>query len=87
MAQLLQVRVDEEIAASNSVLSQIGRTIYGDGIWFILLQVFTAGILILAANTAFQDFPQALVDPGAGRVPAFAVQEPRGPTRVLERGR
>ena len=58
MAQLLQVRVDEEIAASNSVLSQIGRTIYGDGIWFILLQVFTAGILILAANTAFQDFPR-----------------------------
>ena len=58
MAQLLQVRIDEEIAASNSVLSQIGRTIYGDGIWFILLQVFTAGILILAANTAFQDFPR-----------------------------
>ncbi|HEY6567509.1 MAG TPA: APC family permease [Actinomycetota bacterium] len=58
MAQLLQVRIDEEIAASNSVLSQIGKTIYGDGIWFILLQVFTAGILILAANTAFQDFPR-----------------------------
>jgi amino acid transporter len=58
MAQLLNVRIDEEIAASNSVLSQIGRTIYGDGFWFIMLQVFTAGILILAANTAFQDFPR-----------------------------
>jgi amino acid transporter len=58
MAQLLHVRIDEEISASNSVLSQIGRTIYGDGFWFIMLQVFTAGILVLAANTAFQDFPR-----------------------------
>ena len=58
MTQLLQIRVDEEIAASSSVLSQVGETIYGGGFMWIALQVFTAGILILAANTAFQDFPR-----------------------------
>ena len=58
LAQLLQVRVDEEIAVSKSVLSQIGNTVFGGGFGFILLQIFTAGILILAANTAFQDFPR-----------------------------
>ncbi|MGH2595906.1 MAG: APC family permease [Actinomycetota bacterium] len=58
LAQLFHVRIDEEIAASHSVLSQIGETVYGRGLGFILLQTFTAGILILAANTAFQDFPR-----------------------------
>ena len=32
--------------------------VLGDGFLFILLQIFTAGILVLAANTAFQDFPR-----------------------------
>jgi amino acid transporter len=58
MAHLLHVRTNEEIAASTSVLAQIGRTVFGGGIGFALLQVFTAGILVLAANTAFQDFPR-----------------------------
>lgn len=58
LAQLFHVRIDEEIAASRSVLSQIGETVYGRGLGFILLQMFTAGILVLAANTAFQDFPR-----------------------------
>jgi len=58
LAQLFSVRVNEAISSSHSVLSQIGETIYGRGFGFILLQTFTAGILILAANTAFQDFPR-----------------------------
>ena len=58
LAHFLHVRVNEEIAVSKSVLSQIGHTVFGGGFGFILLQVFTAGILILAANTAFQDFPR-----------------------------
>ena len=41
-----------------SVLSQIGQTVFGRGSCSILLQAFTAGILILAANTSFQDFPR-----------------------------
>ena len=31
LAQVFHVRIDEEIAATNSVLSQIGRTVFGDG--------------------------------------------------------
>jgi amino acid transporter len=58
LSSLLHVRVTHEIAATNSVLSQVGDTVFGGGIGFILLQVFTAGILVLAANTAFQDFPR-----------------------------
>ncbi len=58
MASALGVRTNEHIAASRSVLSQIGETIFGNGPMFIVLQVFTASILILAANTAYQDFPR-----------------------------
>ena len=59
LASLLHVRVTHEIAASRSVLAQIGQTIFGDGNpLFYLLQGFTAGILVLAANTSFQDFPR-----------------------------
>jgi amino acid transporter len=58
LSDLLQVRVTEEIARSRSVLSLIGDAVFGGGIWFIVLQIFTAGILVLAANTAFQDFPR-----------------------------
>ena len=58
LAQLFNVRVTERIASSHSVLSQIGETVFGRGFGFIVLQTFTAGILILAANTAFQDFPR-----------------------------
>ena len=58
LSALVEVRIDEEIAHSRSVLSLIGDAIWGGGAWFIVLQVFTAGILVLAANTAFQDFPR-----------------------------
>jgi amino acid transporter len=58
LSDLMQVRINEEVAHSRSVLSLIGDAIWGGGLGFILLQVFTAGILVLAANTAFQDFPR-----------------------------
>jgi amino acid transporter len=58
LARVLHVRVTEEIAASRSVLAQIGDTVFGGGWLFIVLQVFTTGILVLAANTAYQDFPR-----------------------------
>jgi amino acid transporter len=45
-------------AESETVLSQIGRAVFGTGPIWILLQVATALILILAANTAFADFPR-----------------------------
>ena len=59
LARLLEVRVTHEIATSKSVLAQIGETVFGEGHpLFYVLQVFTAGILVLAANTSFQDFPR-----------------------------
>ena len=41
-----------------SVLSQIGRGVFVDGLLHTILQFSTAGILFLAANTAFADFPR-----------------------------
>jgi amino acid transporter len=58
LSVLLHVRVNEEIAASRSVLSQIGETVFGRTFPFFTLQALTAGILILAANTSYQDFPR-----------------------------
>ena len=42
-----------------SVLSQVGRTVFGGrGPLYYILQIATMGILILAANTSFADFPR-----------------------------
>lgn len=43
--------------AQRTALSQIALATFGDGIPFFLLQGFTAAILVLAANTAFNGFP------------------------------
>jgi amino acid transporter len=58
LAKALQVRVNEEIASSDPVLAQIGKTVFDGGFLYLVLQIFTAAILVLAANTAFQDFPR-----------------------------
>jgi amino acid transporter len=57
LARALDVRVSEDMHAQ-SVLAQIGDTVFARGFLFYALQAFTAGILILAANTAYQDFPR-----------------------------
>jgi len=41
-----------------TVLSMLGRSVFGGGILYLALQAATAGILILAANTSFADFPR-----------------------------
>jgi amino acid transporter len=41
-----------------SVVSQIAEGVFGDGFGFYAVQVTTAAILILAANTAYQGFPR-----------------------------
>jgi Amino acid permease len=45
-------------ASGESVLSQIGRSVYGPGPLWYVLQLSTMGILILAAQTSFADFPR-----------------------------
>jgi amino acid transporter len=43
---------------TESVLSQVGRATFGQGlIWYVLL-ISTMGILVLAAQTSFADFPR-----------------------------
>ncbi len=41
-----------------TVVSQIGRQVFGDGLPYLALQATTAFILVLAANTSFADFPR-----------------------------
>jgi amino acid transporter len=60
LAQKLQVvPVADE---SKSVLAQIAQAVYGNGpvghALFLVLQIATTAILVLAANTSFADFPR-----------------------------
>jgi amino acid transporter len=41
-----------------TVISQIGRTVFGGGPIYVILQLSTVAILTLAANTAYADFPR-----------------------------
>jgi amino acid transporter len=41
-----------------TVFAQMGEQVFGDGATLWILQILTAGILILAANTAYADFPR-----------------------------
>jgi amino acid transporter len=43
---------------NETVISQIGRTVFGGGPIYVLLQLATVAILTLAANTAYADFPR-----------------------------
>ncbi len=46
-------------ATDETVLSQLGRVVFGDGsALYVVLQIATALILVLAANTSFADFPR-----------------------------
>jgi amino acid transporter len=43
---------------SETVISQMGRVVWGGGPIYVILQFATAAILTLAANTAYADFPR-----------------------------
>jgi amino acid transporter len=58
LARSLDVHIAEQLHGVKSVLAQIGDTVFSGGVMFYVLQVFTALILVLAANTAYQDFPR-----------------------------
>jgi amino acid transporter len=45
-------------AEQQTVISQIGRQVFGDGPLYLALQIATTLILVLAANTSFADFPR-----------------------------
>jgi amino acid transporter len=54
----LAIQIGVLPADEETVISQIGRTVFGIGPLWWLLQIATALILILAANTSFADFPR-----------------------------
>lgn len=43
---------------AETLLSQLARTLVGTGPYYLLIQIATALVLVLAANTAFADFPR-----------------------------
>jgi amino acid transporter len=45
-------------AETETILSQVARTVFGRNIFYFVVQIATALILILAANTSFADFPR-----------------------------
>jgi amino acid transporter len=47
-------------SASETVLSQLAHRSFGSGLMYPVLQAATAAILLLAANTAYNDFPRVL---------------------------
>jgi amino acid transporter len=54
----LAVQLKIQISDKESVVSQLARTVFGDGpIWYFI-NIATTMILVLAANTAFSDFPR-----------------------------
>ncbi|MGH8949354.1 MAG: APC family permease, partial [Acidimicrobiia bacterium] len=78
LALWFDVRISEDtIDQYGTVISQIGRAAFDGGVGFYLLQVFTAAILILAANTAYQDFP---------RLSAILARHKLVPRQFLNRG-
>ncbi len=60
-----------------TVVAQIADAVFNGGIGFYLVQAFTAAILILAANTAYQDFP---------RLSSFLARDHFMPRQFLNRG-
>ncbi|MBT3712258.1 MAG: APC family permease [Anaerolineae bacterium] len=54
----LSTRLNLIPAHHDSLLSQLTRTIAGEGFLYYWVQIFTMLILVLAANTGYQDFPR-----------------------------
>jgi len=69
----------EGVTASDetSVVAQIAMTVFDKGFMFYVVQAFTAAILVLAANTAYQDFP---------RLSAILARDRFMPRQLMNRG-
>jgi amino acid transporter len=46
------------VPGDETIISQIARAVFGTNAFYIVFQVATMGILVIAANTAFADFPR-----------------------------
>ncbi|MCE5203908.1 MAG: APC family permease [Coriobacteriales bacterium] len=63
---------------TETVISQLARGVFGSGVLYFLLQVATAAILVIAANTSYADFP---------RLASFMASDGFLPKQLRERGR
>lgn len=54
----IAVHVHAVPSDAETVISQIGRAVYGGGLFYNLLMAGTTTILIMAANTSYADFPR-----------------------------
>lgn len=54
----LAFRIHPTLSPDETILSQMGHYVFGNGALYIVLQASTAAILTLSANTAFADFPR-----------------------------
>ncbi len=63
--------------AQETVMSQIGKNVFGVNWMYFLIQVMTMAILVLAANTSFNDFPRLLY---------FLARDKFAPRQFLNKG-
>jgi amino acid transporter len=56
LARLFHIAPDP--SGHQTVVSMVGRAVFGNSLLYYILQAATAGILLLAANTSFADFPR-----------------------------
>ena len=84
----LHLKARAQPSGNPSVISQIAAVVFGGSTrLFYLFQAATAGILILAANTAFNGFPVLVLDPRPAQLPAPAAAQPRRQAGVQQRHR
>lgn len=62
---------------TETVISQVARSLYGSSLMYYLLQFSTMAILVLAANTAYADFP---------RLASFMASDDFMPRQFTDRG-
>lgn len=63
--------------AAETVMSQIGKNVFGENFMYFVIQFMTMAILVLAANTSFNDFPRVLF---------FLAEDKYVPHQFLHRG-
>jgi len=74
---LLAVKFQTVPVEGRTVISEIGQAVFGRGFLFYALQAATMMILVLAANTAFADFP---------RLASFQAGDDFMPRQLTKRG-
>ena len=69
----LALATHAQASTSETVISQLGRTVFGAQSPFYVAVIFgTAGVLVMAANTSFADFPRlAALHAGDGFLPRW----------------